>query len=206
MATGDSANKAVGQVLFGTFAGGITAELSGGNFWQGAATGMVVSLLNHVAHEIEINLQDSNEALAKQIAKEYGYDWREVKAFLDKHPFVPTDKGIKFLDYEAVSSKFEGSGIIKLVNKYGDDSINKGFGMILKKIIGKSAGQALSSTSLQEQEPPDNALRRAEECKRRLIEHVFRKPMEYQTPSMFNNMQSWKPHSSIYDKLKFRNY
>ena len=52
MAVGNSANKAVGQVLFGTFAGGITAELSGGNFWQGAATGMVVSLLNHVGHEI----------------------------------------------------------------------------------------------------------------------------------------------------------
>ena len=52
MAVGDSAKKAVGQVLFGTFAGGITAELSGGNFWQGAATGMVVSLLNHVGHEI----------------------------------------------------------------------------------------------------------------------------------------------------------
>ena len=26
--------------------------MSGGNFWEGAATGMVVSLLNHVAHEM----------------------------------------------------------------------------------------------------------------------------------------------------------
>ena len=37
-------------MFFGTISGGITAELTGGNFWQGAAIGLAVSALNHVAH------------------------------------------------------------------------------------------------------------------------------------------------------------
>ena len=39
-------------MFFGTISGGITAELTGGNFWQGAATGLVVSGLNHVANKM----------------------------------------------------------------------------------------------------------------------------------------------------------
>ena len=50
---GGKTQTAVGQALFGTVAGGVTAELQGGNFWQGAAMGLTVSLLNHVAHEID---------------------------------------------------------------------------------------------------------------------------------------------------------
>jgi hypothetical protein len=37
-------------MFFGTVSGGLSAELTGGNFWQGAATGLTVSALNHVAH------------------------------------------------------------------------------------------------------------------------------------------------------------
>lgn len=40
----------VSTMFFGTISGGLSAELTGGNFWQGAATGLVVSALNHVAH------------------------------------------------------------------------------------------------------------------------------------------------------------
>lgn len=37
-------------MFFGTVSGGLSAELTGGNFWEGAATGLTVSGLNHVAH------------------------------------------------------------------------------------------------------------------------------------------------------------
>ncbi len=40
----------VGTMFFGTISGGAGAAISGGNFWQGAVTGLVVSGLNHVAH------------------------------------------------------------------------------------------------------------------------------------------------------------
>ena len=42
-----------GMVTFGTVIGGASAKLTGGNFWVGAVTGLTVSLLNHVAHEID---------------------------------------------------------------------------------------------------------------------------------------------------------
>ena len=41
----------IGTVAFGTLAGAGGAALAKGNIWAGAATGFVVSLLNHVAHE-----------------------------------------------------------------------------------------------------------------------------------------------------------
>lgn len=50
---GDFANKAVGQIAFGAVSGGIGAELSGGNFWQGAVIGGVVAGLNHAMHSIK---------------------------------------------------------------------------------------------------------------------------------------------------------
>lgn len=42
----------VSTMFFGSVSGGLSAELSGGNFWQGAATGFIVSTLNHVAHRM----------------------------------------------------------------------------------------------------------------------------------------------------------
>lgn len=44
-------NKTVGTMFFGTISGGAAAAVSGGNFWQGAVTGLVVSGLNHGLHE-----------------------------------------------------------------------------------------------------------------------------------------------------------
>jgi hypothetical protein len=48
---GGATQTGVGQVLFGTIAGGVTSDLQGGNFWQGAVIGFTVSALNHVAHQ-----------------------------------------------------------------------------------------------------------------------------------------------------------
>ncbi|PDS24830.1 hypothetical protein [Flavobacterium branchiophilum] len=39
-----------GTIAFGTLSGGAGAALTGGNFWQGAVTGLVVSALNHTFH------------------------------------------------------------------------------------------------------------------------------------------------------------
>lgn len=58
----------VSTMFFGSVSGGLSAELSGGNFWQGAATGFIVSTLNHVAHRFELN-REINSGL-----KELGYE------------------------------------------------------------------------------------------------------------------------------------
>ena len=47
---GKFADSDIGMLAFGTVAGGAGASLTGGNFWEGAATGLVVSGLNHLAH------------------------------------------------------------------------------------------------------------------------------------------------------------
>ena len=39
-----------GMIAFGTISGGAGAALTGGNFWQGAVTGLIVSGLNHAMH------------------------------------------------------------------------------------------------------------------------------------------------------------
>ena len=46
-------DNAAGMIAFGTIAGGAGASLSGGNFWQGAVTGLVVSGLNHAMHSMD---------------------------------------------------------------------------------------------------------------------------------------------------------
>ena len=51
---GNVANKAIGQIAFGALSGGIGAELTGGNFWQGAVIGGIVAGLNHAMHEIDL--------------------------------------------------------------------------------------------------------------------------------------------------------
>ncbi|HEU4496925.1 MAG TPA: RHS repeat-associated core domain-containing protein, partial [Flavobacterium sp.] len=61
-----------GTIAFGTVSGGAGAALTGGNFWQGAATGLTVSLLNHVVHKIDqrstLLSRFKNKALAFQKA------------------------------------------------------------------------------------------------------------------------------------------
>ncbi|MDN3604325.1 hypothetical protein [Belliella kenyensis] len=44
---------AVGQIAGSSLMGGIGAELSGGDFWRGAAVGATVSSLNHLAHRVQ---------------------------------------------------------------------------------------------------------------------------------------------------------
>lgn len=50
---GKLAENTAASVAFSTVSGGAVSELTGGNFWQGAATAFYVSALNHAAHKIE---------------------------------------------------------------------------------------------------------------------------------------------------------
>lgn len=49
---GKFADSSAGMITFGTLAGGLGAHLTGGNFWQGAMTGFMVSALNHELHKM----------------------------------------------------------------------------------------------------------------------------------------------------------
>jgi hypothetical protein len=47
----------VGQLLAGGLSGGVASELFGGNFWDGARNGLIVSGLNHLSHGDPIKLK-----------------------------------------------------------------------------------------------------------------------------------------------------
>lgn len=66
----------VGMIAFGTVSGGVGAKLTGGNFWQGAVTGLVVSGLNHALH----SMQERTLLEERVRAGGYGAQWDSDEA------------------------------------------------------------------------------------------------------------------------------
>lgn len=63
-------NQDTYNVIFGTLSGGIGAEIGGGNFFVGAATGLAVSYFNHLMHKLK-NYIDPKTKKAEELAKKY---------------------------------------------------------------------------------------------------------------------------------------
>ncbi|GAA4769465.1 MULTISPECIES: RHS repeat-associated core domain-containing protein [Flavobacterium] len=63
---GQFADSTAGMVAFGTVMGGAGASISGGNFWQGAATGFTVSMFNHAMHDGDRNSMFDDDDLQQQ--------------------------------------------------------------------------------------------------------------------------------------------
>lgn len=103
------ADNSLGMIAFGTVSGGAGAELTGGNFWQGAVTGLVVSGLNHFAHKIEENsrLEKAIRAggFGEQLDSDVALDWNneEIKEFASK-VFPELFKNANSPDFEKVLS------------------------------------------------------------------------------------------------------
>ena len=101
---GDFARSGVGMIAFGTVSGGTGAALTGGNFWQGAVTGLVVSGLNHTMHKM-----NEDKLTLDGFAKEkFGSDYREKY-------------GVKSLRWASQLPK-EGIKSEGIVYKYDSDS------------------------------------------------------------------------------------
>jgi RHS repeat-associated protein len=62
---GKIADSGAGMIAFGTVVGGAGASLTGGNFWQGAVTGLVVSGLNHYLHQMKAKNNIDRKLIAK---------------------------------------------------------------------------------------------------------------------------------------------
>ncbi len=91
--TGDFGSSIGGQALFGSVAGGVTSRLQGGNFWEGAAIGLTVSLLNHAGKKVYSAIdrmmqkdplqQHRKEAITlEKWVKKYG-NWPQEKIALE---------------------------------------------------------------------------------------------------------------------------
>jgi RHS repeat-associated protein len=67
---GKFAQSSVGTLAFGTIMGGAGAKLTGGNFWEGAATGLAVTGLNHLAHNMGEDSTSDDQQQGKKVTKE----------------------------------------------------------------------------------------------------------------------------------------
>ena len=77
------AESTVGTITFGALSGGIGAELSGGNFWQGAVIGGIVAGLNHELHRYA-DKYIFEKSVEKFLIK-LGYDKKEVRRDVTVH-------------------------------------------------------------------------------------------------------------------------
>lgn len=75
---GNFASSGLGMISFGTVSGGAGAALTGGNFWQGAATGLVVSALNHGAHMMEEDPLKKHSERVKHTLEEWEAKYKDM--------------------------------------------------------------------------------------------------------------------------------
>ena len=61
--TGEFSNSAVGSITFGAISGGIGSVLTGGNFWQGAGVGAVISGLSYNFHKNYLILEEDSATM-----------------------------------------------------------------------------------------------------------------------------------------------
>ncbi|WP_258929701.1 RHS repeat domain-containing protein [Flavobacterium davisii] len=94
---GDFAKSTVGTITFGAISGGVGAELSGGNFWQGVVIGGIVAGLNHTLHK----------GLDPKPKTKYKYFFKELR---NKYNFAKTING----DLDSVNQYYYGDS--KAVN------------------------------------------------------------------------------------------
>uniref|UniRef100_UPI00260D9D08 RHS repeat-associated core domain-containing protein n=1 Tax=Flavobacterium sp. TaxID=239 RepID=UPI00260D9D08 len=141
--------------------------------------------------------EGKNAELARYIANKYGYDRKEVEEFLDKNPFTLTKNGVAFAGYEALSTKVKK----EIIDKAAEKTTTSGFKFLMTKVLGTSTRFVLNITELGDPNSESARSARIVDCQMRLIELVFRKPVE-NMPLPRTGIQ----HSSIYDKKHLRYY
>ncbi|MBZ4042639.1 RHS repeat-associated core domain-containing protein [Flavobacterium hibisci] len=150
------ANNVAGMIAFGTVSGGAGAALTGGNFWQGAVTGLVVSGLNHALHQIDPPGQEKPSPLMKSYLDSWvnknQYFGGEVGARFGTYvDFTPIKKvfGLKIGEYREFSRKIEYDIYNRTTtsynkNHYFEIAASYGVGAAFKYNIGESRFESVS--------------------------------------------------------------
>lgn len=106
---GKFADSGAGTIAFGTVAGGVGAELTGGNFWQGAATELMVNTLNHGIHKISVNNKITlTEEDIKKIYDAYPSGDSSDPNFVDRDNVYKNIGGDIYEDY--LSNGYDSNG------------------------------------------------------------------------------------------------
>jgi hypothetical protein len=111
---GNFSQSTTGTLLFASISGGLGARLGGGNFWQGAVTGLVVSGFNHVIHDEGSTfkvIDDEGDYIGKIKVREYRLN----------------GKGLRIsLGFKSKSSKYSDYNWVQTVHT--NDHIDLGYG------------------------------------------------------------------------------
>lgn len=134
---GKFSKSTFGMISFGTIMGGAGAELTGGNFWKGAATGLIVSGLNHAAHAMgkntEISDSEYNELSDKQKSK---------------YQEVPEDAIIQEIEQTSVST-VTPSGTVTVKNTYVTEIWGKTKFMLKKNLIRSTSSSKILESKFE---------------------------------------------------------
>ncbi len=98
---GNFAHSDLGTIAFGTVSGGAAAKLTGGNFWQGAVTGLFVSGLNHAMHQM--TLGDPPNKYKKYFAQK-----AEEAKYLDKSLNLDTSSAASVAPFALTAAAVDG--------------------------------------------------------------------------------------------------
>lgn len=90
------------MVSFSTVSGGGVSVLTGGNFWEGAATAFYVSLLNHAAHKITEN--GGNQDQVRRIGPKEGEKvmtskstwWERLWYTIEPRIYTPQNSSLRY--------------------------------------------------------------------------------------------------------------
>ena len=135
------------QMATGAFTGGAIAEITGGNFVEGFATGLTVSALNHVLHDIiKISSDDKTITIIEHSGEDIYYvNGVEVQGEVDLSNLIK--KG-----YRIVRPKAVGMGLTDFVLDAfnlitGAGELKMGVTMLSKSSLGlKTLGEASKTT------------------------------------------------------------
>ncbi|TRX35410.1 T6SS effector amidase Tae4 family protein [Flavobacterium restrictum] len=100
-------NSNIGAIGFGALSGGVGAELTGGNFWQGAVTGGIVAGLNGVLHSMN-NKTTLTEDDIKKIYDAYPSGDHSNPNFVQRDDVYKNIGGDIYKDY--LSNGYDSSG------------------------------------------------------------------------------------------------
>ncbi|MEN2436809.1 T6SS effector amidase Tae4 family protein, partial [Weeksellaceae bacterium A-14] len=118
------------MIAFGALAGGIGAELTGGNFWIGAIAGGIVAGLNHVAHSISNGLESEDTFAKRRLTKEeielIGSNYPTYDKYPDQLSVYKEVGGELYKKYLENPSDYENTCAIRMSMAFEKSGINIG--------------------------------------------------------------------------------
>ena len=138
-------NSNFGTIAFGTVMGGAGSRLGGGNFWQGAVTGLIVSMMNHAMHNIDPPTK--RERMAERFGIRYKRNQNRIMAesLISEALFEITEPGQLLTEFRENFDKVYGNQQSHDANEVYTQGID-----VIKNIKNSFGGGKITDSMLYE--------------------------------------------------------